>query len=151
MNATLWIEPGKCPTNPENVPINPENVPIFLNRKTLKQNTKTVRAKKLMLTVRRVCKARLRLRRTRKTEGWVRPTPDSQTFAGLRGAATRQVYRPGPYRLTPATPGLRAPARRDQCLKPRALTGRGSHFARICNLSLPPVTQGKPLEFPAVN
>jgi hypothetical protein len=49
MNDTLWIEPGKCPTNPENVPVNPENVPIFLNRKTLKQNTKTVRAKKLKL------------------------------------------------------------------------------------------------------
>lgn len=45
MNDTMWIEPGKCPTNPENVPVNPENVPIFLNRKTVKQNTKTACAK----------------------------------------------------------------------------------------------------------
>ena len=38
----------------------------------------------------------------------------------LRG----KPYRAGSYRLTPVTPGLRAPARRDRQPKPGALSGR---------------------------
>lgn len=123
----MWIEPGKCPTNPENVPVNPENVPFFLNRKTLKQNTKTVHAKKLKLEdVKERVKKDCAYGAQERTEKQVKPTQDSQTFAGIRGAATRQVYRPGPYRLTPATPELRAPAHRNHQVKPRALSGRGT-------------------------
>jgi len=43
----------------------------------------------------------------------------------LRG----KPYRAGSYRLTPAAPGLRAPARRDRQPKPRALSGRGGWLA----------------------
>lgn len=50
------------------------------------------------------------------------------TDSGLRPDA----YRRGSYRLTPATPGLRAPAPRERRLKPRALSGRGSHLDRKC-------------------
>ena len=39
------------------------------------------------------------------------------------------AYRRGGYRLTPAGPGLRAPAHRERQPKPRALSGRGG---RLC-------------------
>jgi len=52
---------------------------------------------------------------------------DSQAFAGLRTPAYRlDAYRRGSYRLTPAPPGLWAPAHRDHQAKPRALSGRGA-------------------------
>ena len=51
-------------------------------------------------------------------------------FADLRRATDSSLrldaYRRGSYRLTPALPGLRAPAHRDRLAKPRALSGRGA-------------------------
>lgn len=55
-------------------------------------------------------------------------TPDSQTFGGIRPAPAGHAYRRGGYRLTPAMPGLRAPAHRDRQPKPRALSGRGGRL-----------------------
>ena len=53
-------------------------------------------------------------------------------LADLRRATDSSLrldaYRRGSYRLTPATPGLRAPARRDRQAKPRALSGRGARL-----------------------
>lgn len=71
-------------------------------------------------------------------------------FADLRRATDSSrwsdAYRRGSYRLTPALPGLRAPAHRGRRLKPRALSGRGSllelDFQR--QKSLPSVSRGVP-------
>lgn len=65
----------------------------------------------------------------RKAPRWLYgPVPDSQTFGGIRPARSGHPYRGGGYRLTPAAPGLRAPARRERLSKPRALSGRGDRL-----------------------
>jgi hypothetical protein len=59
------------------------------------------------------------------------------TDSGLRPDA----YRRGSYRLTPAAPGLRAPACRDRRPKPRALSGRGGQLVLEFPTSEKPATR----------
>jgi len=71
----------------------------------------------------------------RPPKGAERPPSASQLrvgFADLRRATDSSLrldaYRRGSYRLTPAAPGLRAPAHRNRRPKPPALSGRGGHL-----------------------
>lgn len=114
----LWIAPEKCPTNRKNVRMNRKNVRIFLYRKNIKTRNKN------------------RERENAKTSGQITPMKTSRctdadwTRRPSAGYALPcgHAYRRGGYRLTPAKPGLRAPARQDRQAKPRALTGRGARL-----------------------
>lgn len=102
---TLWIAPGKCRTNPENVGLNPENVGIERLSKTAESRTSTAFAACPRARARKQKKQESRNRARKPARGTLRVPPASRLPLPLSSPRKRgrQVPRK-PSQLDPRRP-----------------------------------------------
>jgi hypothetical protein len=107
---TLWITPGKCRTNPENVGLNPENVGIERLSKTAESPTSTGFSASPRARARKQKKQESRNRARKPARGTLRVPPASRLPLPLSSPRKRgrQVPRK-PSKLDPCSQEKAAP------------------------------------------